>query len=156
MDCTPYEIAAAFHDEDGFAFLDSSRNDADQGRYSILAWRPQSVLRMRGENPLPAIDRFLRSNPKGGVIGYFSYDLFRYLEQYKDLKAVDDLGLPDCCLMAYDRVLVFDHQRQKWTGTVEFRAAKPAACRIGEAAGEMTREQYVAGVEKALEYIAAG
>ena len=156
MDCTPYEIAAAFHDEEGFAFLDSSRNDAGQGRYSILAWRPQSVLRMRDENPFPAIDRFLRSNPKGGVIGYFSYDLFRYLEQYKDLKAVDDLGLPDCCLMAYDRVLVFDHQTQRWTGNVEPRAAKPAACRIGEATGEMTREQYVAGVERALEYIAAG
>ena len=156
MDCTPYEIAAAFHDEDGFAFLDSSRNDAGQGRYSILAWRPQSVLRMRDENPFPAIDRFLRSNPKGGVIGYFSYDLFRYLEQYKDLKAVDDLGLPDCCLMAYDRLLVFDHQTQRWTGNVEPRAAKPAACRIGEATGEMTREQYVAGVERALEYIAAG
>jgi para-aminobenzoate synthetase component 1 len=156
MDCTPYEIAAAFHEEPGFAFLDSSRNDAGQGRYSILAWRPQSVLRMRDENPFPAIDRFLRSNPKGGVIGYFSYDLFRYLEQYKDLKAVDDLGLPDCCLMAYDRVLVFDHQTQRWTGNVEPRAAKPAACRIGEATGEMTRGQYVAGVERALEYIAAG
>lgn len=156
MDCTPYEIAAAFHEEPGFAFLDSSRNDAGQGRYSILAWRPQSVLRMRDENPFPAIDRFLRSNPKGSVIGYFSYDLFRYLEQYKDLKAVDDLGLPDCCLMAYDRLLVFDHQTQRWTGNVEPRAAKPAACRIGEATGEMTREQYVAGVERALEYIAAG
>jgi para-aminobenzoate synthetase component I len=156
MDCTPYEIAAAFHEEDGFAFLDSSRNDAGQGRYSILAWRPQSVLRMRDENPFPAIDRFLRSNPKGGVIGYFGYDSFRYLEHYKDLTAVDDLGLPDCCLMAYDRVLVFDHQTQRWTGNVEPRAAKPAACRIGEATGEMTREQYVAGVEKALEYIAAG
>ena len=156
MDCTPYEIAAAFHDEDGFAFLDSSRNDADQGRYSLLGWRPISVLRMKDENPFPAIDRFLRSNPKGGVIGYFGYDLFRYLEQYKDLKAVDDLGLPDCCLMAYDRVLVFDHQTQRWTGTVEFKAAKPAACRIGEATNGMTREQYIAGVESALEYIAAG
>jgi para-aminobenzoate synthetase component 1 len=156
MDGTPYEIAAALHDEDGFAFLDSSRNDADQGRYSILAWQPQSVLRMRDENPFPAIDRFLRSNPKGGVIGYFSYDLFRYLEQYKDLRGVDDLGLPDCCLMAYDRVLMFDHQTQSWTGNVEPRAAKPAACQIGEATNGMTREQYIAGVESALEYIAAG
>src|SRR5262249_26274094 len=81
---------------------------------------------------------------------------FRYLEQYKDLKAVDDLGLPDCCLMAYDHVLVFDHQTQRWTGNAETRAAKPAACRIGEATSGMTREQYIAGVERALEYIAAG
>src|SRR5712691_11917073 len=40
---SPYELAAAFHQEEGFAFLDSSRNDADQGRYSILAWKPQAI-----------------------------------------------------------------------------------------------------------------
>jgi para-aminobenzoate synthetase component 1 len=156
MDCTPYELAAAFHDEPGFAFLDSSRSDDGQGRYSMLAWRPQSVLTMRGENPFPAIDRLLRSSPKGGVIGYFSYDLFRFLEQYKDLKAIDDLGLPDCCLMAYDEVVVFDHQTQRWSGNVEARAVKTAGCRIGVAAPSMTREQYMAGVARALEYISAG
>jgi para-aminobenzoate synthetase component I len=156
MDCTPYDIAAAYHEEPGFAFLDSSRSEDDQGRYSILAWRPQSVLRMRGENPFPAIDRLLRSSPKGGVIGYFSYDLFRFQEQYNDLRAVDDLGLPDCCLMAYDDVLVFDHQTQRWSGNVEARTAKAAACRIGEATPSMTRDQYIAGVARALEYISAG
>src|SRR5262245_50688167 len=119
MDCSPYEVAAAFHKEEYFVFLDSSRIDSDQGRYSILAWHPRTILRTKDENPFPAIDRLLRSVNKGGVIGYFSYDLFRFLEQYENLKAVDDLSLPDCCLMAYDNVLVFDHETQQWSGETE-------------------------------------
>ena len=116
MDRTPYEVAAAFHDEDYFVFLDSSRTGGKQGRYSLMAWRPREVLRIRSENPFPAIDRLLRTPAKGGVIGYFSYDLFRFLEQYGDLKAIDDLGLPDCCLMAYDNILIYDHQTGRWNG----------------------------------------
>src|SRR4051794_6183734 len=112
MQCTPYELAAAFHEEEYFAFLDSSRFGGVQGRFSVLAWRPRSVLRMKNENPFPAIERFLRQERKGGVIGYFAYDLFRFLEHYQNLNAVDDLDLPDCCLMAYDNLLVFDHQTQ--------------------------------------------
>jgi para-aminobenzoate synthetase component I len=160
MHWTPYEVAAALHDEEYFAFLDSSKTDTDQGRFSIFAWQPQSILRMKDENPFPAIDRLLRSRPKGGVIGYFSYDVFRFLEHYKNLKAVDDVGLPDCCLMAYDNVLVFDHQTQRWSGTLpgNLRGRRQASreCMIGEPRAAMTREAYTAGVEKALEYIAAG
>jgi len=153
---TPYDIAAAFHDEEYFAFLDSSRTDGDQGRYSILAWRPRAILRMKNENPFPAVDRLLRSSTRGGVIGYFSYDVFRFLEQYDSLQAIDDLQLPDCCLMAYDNVLVFDHRTQKWSGELKFGPAKIRGCRIGEAQSGMSRDAYVAAVQKALEYIAAG
>jgi para-aminobenzoate synthetase component 1 len=156
MTCTPYEVAAAFHDEDYFAFLDSSRTDGDQGRYSILAWKPRAVFRTKDENPFPAIDRLFRSETKGGVIGYFSYDLFRFLEQYKDLRAVDDLALPDCCLMAYDNLFVFDHQTQQWNREPELRPKKISPCRIGDPQSTMTRAGYVAAVEKALAYIAAG
>src|SRR6266404_297542 len=87
---SPYEIAEAFHHEEGFVFLDSSRNDGNQGRYSILAWKPRAVVRMKDENPFPAIDRLLRSGVRGGIIGYLSYDLFRFLEHYGTLKSVDD------------------------------------------------------------------
>jgi para-aminobenzoate synthetase component 1 len=152
---SPDEIAAAFHEEEGFVFLDSSRN-GDQGRYSILAWKPRAVIRMRSKDPFPAIDRLLRSGAGGGVIGYFSYDLFRFLEQYRELKAVDDLGLPDCWLAAYDKVLIFDHQSNTWNEDVPLRAAHPQTCIIGDPESNMTRDQYVAAVERALDYIGAG
>src|SRR5262245_31873883 len=156
MKCTPYELAAAFHEEPYFAFLDSSRNDGRQGRYSILAWRPQAIVRLKNENPFPAIDRMVRSQTGGGVIGYFSYDLFRYLERYDKLSAVDDLQLPDCCLMAYDQVLIFDHQTNLWNRDIPLRRVTPQRCRIGGPQSNMTQTQYVSAVEKALEYIAAG
>ena len=129
----PFEIAARFHQEDYFAFLDSSRNDGDQGRYSVLAWHPRSVLRVKDENPFPVVDRLLRSGAGDGVIGYFSYDLFRFLEQYGSLNSIDDLGLPDCCLMAYDNLLIFDHQTQQWNEKPPLSEAPQVTCRIGTA-----------------------
>src|SRR5215510_343318 len=152
----PFNVAAQFHGQEYFAFLDSSRNGGDQGRYSILAWRPKSVLRMKDGDPFPAIDRLLQSGSRGGVIGYFSYDLFRFLEQYNKLNAVDDLKLPDCCLMAYDNVLIFDHQTQQWNADLPKGEVSQTDCRAGKARSNMTREQYIAGVNKALDYIAAG
>src|SRR5215831_10908222 len=153
---SPYELAAAFHQEDYFAFLDSSRYDEDQGRYSILAWRPRAIVRLKDENPFPAIDRLLRSQKTGGVIGYFSYDVFRFLEHYDNLKAAADLRLPDVCLMAYDEVFVFDHQTNRWNRDVPYRPLDLQQCNIGSPQSNMTREQYVAAVERALDYIAAG
>jgi para-aminobenzoate synthetase component 1 len=152
----PFDAAAGFHNEEYFAFLDSSRNDSSQGRYSILAWRPTDVVRMKNENPFPAIGRLLRSGARGGVIGYFSYDLFRYLEQYSDLKSADDLHLPDCCLMAYDDVFIFDHQAQQWNSNPPERRPDAVRCNIGKSGANMTRGQYVSAVEAALGYIAAG
>ncbi|HLH31933.1 MAG TPA: aminodeoxychorismate synthase component I [Terriglobia bacterium] len=152
----PYEVASGLHEENYFAFLDSSRIDAEQGRYSILARRPKTVLRLKDENPFPAIDDLLRTGARGGVIGYFSYDLFRFLEHYKTLHAVDDLGLPGCCLMAYDDVLVYDHQTERWSGDVPKRSSMSKGFKAGNAESNMTKQKYVAAVERALEYIAAG
>lgn len=153
----PYDVAAGFHQDPYFAFLDSSRNDGEQGRYSILAWQPKAVVRLRNEDPFRAICELLKSGPKGGVIGYFSYDLFRFLENYEGLKAIDDLGLPDGCLMAYDDVLIFDHGSGRWN-----REPPPAQkktglqYKTGAAESNMTKERYLASVKRALDYIGGG
>jgi para-aminobenzoate synthetase component I len=152
----PFDVASRFHDKEYFTFLDSSRAGGEQGRYSILAWQPKAILRMKDENPFPAVDRFLQSGAKGGVIGYFSYDLFRFLEHYRTLHAVDDLGLPDCCLMAYDSVWIFDHQKQQWNADPPQGLVSKTNCRIGTGQANMNRDQYLAAVRKALEYIGAG
>ncbi len=140
LNYSPFEVAAAFHKEDYFVFLDSSRVDTNQGRYSVLAWEPEVVLRSKGnkvdvraggewqrsvENPFEALRRLLqRRQPEwqlpngfrfgGGAIGYLGYDLFPFIESYETLNAVDDLSLPDCCLGFYETVLVFDHLENEW------------------------------------------
>jgi anthranilate synthase component I len=43
-----------------------------------------------------------------GAVGYCAYDIVRQLENIGD-HAEDDLNVPDCILMFFDRVLAFDH-----------------------------------------------
>jgi len=55
-----------------------------------------------------------------GAVGYCAYDIVRQLEDIgsrarskADSKAEDDLDVPDCILMFFDRVLAFDHLRHQ-------------------------------------------
>jgi anthranilate synthase component 1 len=47
-----------------------------------------------------------------GAVGFCSYDIVRQLEKIGD-DTEDDLHLPDCVLMFYDRLLAFDHLRHQ-------------------------------------------
>jgi anthranilate synthase component 1 len=47
-----------------------------------------------------------------GAVGYCAYDIVRRLENIGD-RASDDLDVPDCVLMFFDRVLAFDHLRHQ-------------------------------------------
>ncbi|MGC8549093.1 MAG: anthranilate synthase component I [Acidobacteriaceae bacterium] len=47
-----------------------------------------------------------------GAVGYFSYDVVRQIEKLPEL-AVDELCMPDACLMFFDEVLAFDHVRKE-------------------------------------------
>ncbi|SHJ21221.1 anthranilate synthase component I family protein [Desulfofundulus thermosubterraneus] len=59
---------------------------------------------LRGPH-LPALPRFY-----GGAVGYFGYDLVRWLERLP-FSATDDLGLPDMILIFTGTVLILDHVR---------------------------------------------
>ncbi|MGA9352762.1 MAG: anthranilate synthase component I, partial [Terriglobales bacterium] len=47
-----------------------------------------------------------------GAVGYCAYDIVRQLENIGE-HAEDDLDVPDCILMFFDRVLAFDHLRHQ-------------------------------------------
>ena len=47
-----------------------------------------------------------------GAVGYCAYDIVRQLENIGE-HAEDDLNVPDCRLMFFDRVLAFDHLRHQ-------------------------------------------
>ena len=48
----------------------------------------------------------------GGAVGYLGYELAERLERL-DLGGDDDLGLPDAVLLYVDRLLVWDHERDR-------------------------------------------
>lgn len=47
-----------------------------------------------------------------GAVGFFAYDVVRQIEKLPSL-ALDELGVPDACLMFFDEVLAFDHVRKE-------------------------------------------
>jgi para-aminobenzoate synthetase component 1 len=117
---------------------------------------------------------------QGGLIGFLGYDLAPLLERLPR-KADRDSRLPDLRMALYDTAVTIDHQKgkvalQAWDLTDEGREATERRCRfwrralrsaiesprpvrasiIGPLAGNFTREAYLEGVRRALEYIAAG
>ncbi len=44
----------------------------------------------------------------GGLIGYFGYDMVRFIEDIHD-KNIDDLNIADCIFILADNLIIFDH-----------------------------------------------
>ena len=104
------------------------------GRYSLLGAEPPAIIRatrntveiVRGDqtkqyqsdDPLRDIEELLAHTHSvavpgldgftGGVVGYLSYDVVRYVENLPDAPP-DDRDLPDYYMMACDTLVVFDH-----------------------------------------------
>jgi anthranilate synthase component I len=117
--------------------LESVEGGEKVGRYTFLGVRPYMVLRARGNqitlekgrtrqkldgNPFKVLDGLLREHKPAhlpglppftaGAVGFFSHDAVRQLEKLPQT-AKDDLKLPDCMLMFFDRLLAFDHVRHE-------------------------------------------
>ena len=97
---------------------------ADAGRFSYFAAQPKEILEFETEHndPFGKLQRALTKYKlekdsdinlpggifRGGWIGYFSYELGRYIERLP-AAAVDDIGLPLFRLCFYDRFIAYDH-----------------------------------------------
>ena len=104
----------------------TSKKDAD--RFSYWAAEPKEVFEFRAGQQDPfgklhevltgyVIDSRFRGNDKenlpkgifcGGWIGYFSYELGRYIEKLPQT-TIDDLKMPLIRLCFYDRLICYDH-----------------------------------------------
>lgn len=121
----------------------------------------------------------------GGAVGYFAYDMGRCLEKIPS-RTVDDLGIPECIMAFYDRGLIVDHMRNDTCylfSTGLPLKGKEGVCRRDQRYREMlgmidgihktnekkdhsvkgsdlrsnfSKKDYLAGVEKALNYIGRG
>src|SRR5277367_2261790 len=135
---TPVSAFLAIADGEPDAFLLESVEGGEKiGRFTFLGVRPFLRLQSRGaeitlergrkiENrignvfavikellqqhrpaPMPGLPPFT-----AGAVGYCAYDIVRRLENIGE-HAIDDLNVPDCVLMFFDRVLAFDHLRHQ-------------------------------------------
>jgi len=135
---TPVSAFLAIAAEEPHAFLLESAERGEQvGRYTFLGVRPYMRLRARGnlievergrrrEQYEGSVFHFVKQllgehHPAAlpglppftaGAVGYFSYDAVRQLEKIGQ-HAKDDLSVPDCELMFFDRLLAFDHLRHQ-------------------------------------------
>jgi anthranilate synthase component 1 len=135
---TPVSAFLAIAENEPHAFLLESAERGEQvGRYTFLGVRPYMRVRARGGaieiergrkrerrpgNIFRVIKELLGEHQPAavaglppftaGAVGYFSYDVVRQLENIGE-HAKDDLGLPDCELMFFDRLLAFDHLRHQ-------------------------------------------
>ncbi len=208
---TPVSAFLAIAEKEREAFLLESVERGEQiGRYTFLGVRPymkmeasggrvfitrgkirterkgravevlQELLETHRPASIPGLPPF-----SGGAVGYFAYDSVRQLENIGE-SAKDDLRLPDCTMMFFDRVLAFDHLRheiqiiamadvtqgsprlaytravrdiaaieQKLASFRQHKVTKKRTGKLNVHAGT-TKQRFIASVERAREYIAAG
>jgi anthranilate synthase component 1 len=129
-------LAVAANEPNAF-LLESVERGEQIGRYTFLGARPYmkvqswgaEVIVQRGSrrekrsgNVIQTVRELLREHCPAevpglppftaGGVGYFAYDIVRQLENIGN-RAKDDLDLPDCSLMFFDRLLAFDHLRHQ-------------------------------------------
>src|ERR1035441_2718998 len=137
---TPVSAFLAVADGEPDAFLLESVEAGEKiGRYTFLGVRPFLRLESRGSeiriergrskkverrtgNVFDVIKELLHKHRPAtmeglppftaGAVGYCAYDIVRRLENIGE-HAADDLDVPDCVLMFFDRVLAFDHLRHQ-------------------------------------------
>ena len=123
-----FDLFTIFKDEDHVAFLDSSRDEKDLGRYSILGINPFLIFKGREDNCIvngqliksdpfellrKLMDQYKINNESelpfiGGCIGYFSYDFGFTLDRIKHQSLEKD-ELPHYYFAFYDNFIICDN-----------------------------------------------
>src|ERR1044071_125105 len=139
---TPVSAFLSVAAEEPNAFLLESVEGGEKiGRYTFLGARLYMVLTARGRqitierigdrngkkqqqegDVFKVLDGLLREHTPAhvpglppftaGAVGFFAHDAVRQIEKLPVL-AKDDLQMPDCKLMFFDRLLAFDHVRHE-------------------------------------------
>lgn len=185
--------------------LESAQTDETWGRYTFLGFDPKMEITCRDgeltagsvkfktEDPSAFLRRILAEykSPRfeylpsftGGLVGYFSYDYLGYSEPAVRRDVEDTEEFKDVDLMLFDKVIAFDHFRQKIILIVnmkldhaeaEYQQAVMELERLksllnngpkkqepgGKLTGEVTplfdKEQFCGMVEQAKQYIYEG
>ena len=115
---SPLEIYLKFLDENNSYFFESVVGGEKWAKYSIIGLPTKNKINL-GENPLDEIDAFMKSHQtekieglpdfSGGLVGFFSYDTIRLIEnKLKDSKK-PKLDYDEISLMISDEIIVYDN-----------------------------------------------
>lgn len=122
-------------DEPWSIFIDSNQPACTQGRYDIMAANPDVCITTQDyitkiqtcsqsytvlEGPFTVLSEQLSETSPytsalpfvGGALGFFSYDLCRYLEKLPSVAAYD-VAIPDMAIGIYSWAVVVDHKKKK-------------------------------------------
>ena len=134
--CTPIEAMKILKNVSTHCYmLESAQADEKWGRYTFLGYDPKMEItcmdgemnaggvRFRTDDPSGYLRQILadHKSPRfeylptftGGLVGYFSYDYLGYSEPAVRTEAEDTEAFKDVDLMLFDKVIAFDHFRQK-------------------------------------------
>ena len=185
--------------------LESALADERWGRYTFLGFDPKleitcvdgemraGTLRFHTDDPSACLRQILAAHKSprfahlpsftGGLVGYFSYDYIGYREPSARCRVQDTEAFKDVDLMLFDKVIAFDHVRQKIilmvnmsledpeTGyhkaSLELRQLaqllrsgekkrEPPGRMLGEVTALFDRAQFCSMVERAKEHIREG
>jgi len=110
------------------AILGGNLSECDSNRFSVFSAEPLEIFEFIDGDKKPfdklaaVIDRYTIDSAdgnlpdgmfRGGWIGYFSYDLGRYIEKVPN-SAENDLPLPLIRLCFYDKAICYDHRDNCW------------------------------------------
>ncbi len=166
-------------DRGGLSFLlESVEKGEVLGRYSFIGVHPPmtvtahgdevvvggaggTVLEVKHGDPLDVVKELMagrRPVPQpelprfnGGVVGYFGYDLVRFMERLPET-AEHDLEVPDMMMLFCDNLVVFDHVRHKLIVIANMRArdGDVAELRAGYADAIARIEQIIDDIQQPL------
>lgn len=209
---TPIEMFKALREKyKNCFFLESVDNKNQWGRYSFVGINPKkeivikdsvaAIIDSNGRHEQSVSDPFsylsdilseyksprFPDRPKltGGLMGYFAYDMVRYVEKRLVNPPKDDINMPDANLFLYDEVVAYDHLSNKAVIILNIhrkddldtqydklesrkdeiiavlksyspKKREPGIQREITVTSNITKEQYMQNVEKAKQYIKMG
>ncbi|MBR3622802.1 MAG: anthranilate synthase component I [Selenomonadaceae bacterium] len=133
---TPIEAVRILKNASAHAFmLESAKSQDTWGRYTFLGFEPKLEITLRDNVLSIGNDSFETGDPKGeirsilnryksprvlelppftgGLVGYFAFEFLGYNEPKARVKVKDDENFRDLDLMLFDKVIAFDHVKQK-------------------------------------------